>query len=525
MDKAQNKAKKFGSTMKTLGGAIAGAFAARRILRGITDVINAFSVQEEAVISLGAALEVTGKQGAENLDLITRRAAELQQVTTKGDEAIIAATSSLALLATELSAADLARAQEALIGIADSFLKGDVENAALLVGKSIGSTTNALTRYGINLDTAATQQEKLDAVMEQSARFFEVSKRRTDSIAGATGQLSNAFGDLKESIGEMLGEESGLKDFLQSVTGVISDITAVIDAESVTIGEAFGILGEIAGTAFVDKFFSVYSTIPERMEEILEANKIVSILTQPLQLQLKLLDSTIGAAAETIANEAKQSMEDAIAELRELAIAAGKILPPRGDGGAAGDIERRLKFSLETPVLAGPQRVIEAAASVNTLLDAAIVHSRQMATGFEEGAQRMKTASDWVLQGFDEMAIAAGIFKDRTARLVVQGIGAIIESLAGENKFLTGLGQGLQQFQTGGVVRGPTGSPQLAMVHAGETVIPRGGGMQPVVINQSIAINAAGPIGFDWWESQKGAVAKVVGEAARESVALRRAFT
>ena len=43
-----------------------------------------------------------------------------------------------------------------------------------------------------------------------------------------------------------------------------------------------------------------------------------------------------------------------------------------------------------------------------------------------------------------------------------------------------GLGK-LQSFQTGGIVKGM--GPQLAIVHGGETVVPRGGGVGGTVVN------------------------------------------
>ena len=38
-------------------------------------------------------------------------------------------------------------------------------------------------------------------------------------------------------------------------------------------------------------------------------------------------------------------------------------------------------------------------------------------------------------------------------------------------------------FEHGGVVPGPTGAPQLAVVHGGESIIPRGGGGTTIQIN------------------------------------------
>jgi hypothetical protein len=125
--------------MKVAAVAIA-ALGAAAIKFG-KDFLAAFAVQEEAVQSLAAALEATGRGGVQNLKLITDQAAALQRLTTKGDEAIIAATSSLAQLATEVPVSQLAAAQKAIIGIADTFAKGDG-------GRDRLTTTEARTDHG-----------------------------------------------------------------------------------------------------------------------------------------------------------------------------------------------------------------------------------------------------------------------------------------------------------------------------------------------------------------------------------------
>ena len=205
----------FRSAALRAGGALLAVFGGRAILRGLASVRKAFGVQEQAVIALRASLIATGKDGAGALERITARAAELQKVTTAGDEAIIAATASFALLAPSLDAASLEKAQEAIIGIAETFTKGDLEAAALLIGKSVGSSTNALTRYGIQLDTTATAQEKLASVVDQSARFFDVAKAKALGSLGAMAQLSNAFGDVKEAIGKVIEARTGFTEFIE----------------------------------------------------------------------------------------------------------------------------------------------------------------------------------------------------------------------------------------------------------------------------------------------------------------------
>ena len=99
MRKAQSGQDALRRSALRLGATLVGIFGARQLLRGIKDVVQAFTVQEDAVVGLRASLIATGKAGEASLNQLTRSASELQKVTRAGDEAIIAATASLAQLA------------------------------------------------------------------------------------------------------------------------------------------------------------------------------------------------------------------------------------------------------------------------------------------------------------------------------------------------------------------------------------------------------------------------------------------
>jgi hypothetical protein len=201
MTKVTARTRAFSAVIGRVGGLLAGVFAARQIARFASANVRAFVVQEEAISDLNAALKATGQFSEQASRSIQRAAADMQQITDKGDEALIAATASLSLLSTGLNVQQLQDAQKAIIGIADVFLKGDVTNSALLLGKTIGSTTNALTRYGIQIDVNASQGEKLNEILEQTGGFFDLALARARTTGGQFRQLQNATGDLQETLG------------------------------------------------------------------------------------------------------------------------------------------------------------------------------------------------------------------------------------------------------------------------------------------------------------------------------------
>ena len=201
--KGAKKAKKglggVDSKMKSLGksalAAAGGFFAARGIISGIQSVIALEREQTLAVKKLETAL---GK----NSKALQEQASALQQVTTFGDETIIQAQAMLAMFIKDEE--QLKKATIATLDLAAA--KGmDLVQAADLVGKSVGSSTNALARYGVSAEGAAGSTERLDSIVEGMTRFFGGQATAVvDTMAGSMDQMSNAVGDVGELIGEML---------------------------------------------------------------------------------------------------------------------------------------------------------------------------------------------------------------------------------------------------------------------------------------------------------------------------------
>lgn len=203
-----------------IGVALAGlGFAAKRAF------LDPAAAQEEAVTSLAQALASTGKTGEEALRRITAEASRLQRITKAGDESLVQASATLATLAPSLDPESLERSQTALVAISDTFTKGDIESAAQLLGKTLGSSTNALSRYGIQVDTAASARAKLDAILANPTVLaaFDVAQARAKTLAGSEAQLANAIGDVREQMGFILADTLGLADGSSTLTNRILD--------------------------------------------------------------------------------------------------------------------------------------------------------------------------------------------------------------------------------------------------------------------------------------------------------------
>lgn len=129
------------------------------------------------------------------------QASALQQTTGFGDESIIAAQAQLAAFTDNeeaikrltVSTLDFATAQGMTLN-----------EAAKLIGKTIGSTTNALSRYGVTVQGAVGSTERLDSAVAGIATLF--ADQATTRLLSFNGQLELAAGNIGD-VGEDLGAE------------------------------------------------------------------------------------------------------------------------------------------------------------------------------------------------------------------------------------------------------------------------------------------------------------------------------
>ena len=186
-----------------LGAIIGGAFlAVRKLTNFIRDNLDAYGQQERAITELNSALEATGKYTPQLSEELQQLASDLQDTTTYGDEATLSAMAMLQSLA-DLSGEGLKQAIPLVQDLAAG-MKIDLETAASLMGKTLGSTTNALSRYGLVLDATASPTEKLAALQEQiNEKFGGRAAALAKDYTGSVEQLKNQYGDLKEELGEL----------------------------------------------------------------------------------------------------------------------------------------------------------------------------------------------------------------------------------------------------------------------------------------------------------------------------------
>jgi hypothetical protein len=149
--------------------ATAAAAVAAAVVAFVAKGVQAFREQEEATNKLNQAMANAGVYSEELSKNYQDQASALQKVTLFGDEAILAAQATIQAqigqtkITSELTRSTLDFAQA--MGM-------DASSAANAIGKTIGTSTNALARYGIELKEGMTSQQKMTAVMTQLNQKF-----------------------------------------------------------------------------------------------------------------------------------------------------------------------------------------------------------------------------------------------------------------------------------------------------------------------------------------------------------------
>ncbi len=233
-------------------GAVAalGLYAVKRLA---TEWLKAFGIQQLAVDRLNSSLRNTFKFTIENSKAIQAAASEVQRLTIHGDEAMLAAFTSLNNLVTTLSVEKLIAARTAIVGLADEFFGGDVQTAAQMLGKTLSSQVNALTRYGVQVDMTKDANGRLADIIKSTDHLWQQSVETASSLTNEFIQLSNATGDTKEKFGQIITETFGLNEGVGNLTDGVTRFNESLDESMRTVVKW--------GRVIVDVLVAIFKTL------------------------------------------------------------------------------------------------------------------------------------------------------------------------------------------------------------------------------------------------------------------------
>lgn len=198
--KTSNSIGKVDGRLKSMAKSAVGVgiayFGARGLISAFQGAIEAAGKQELAEKKLQTALGKTSKA-------LLNQASALQQVTMFGDEDIIMMQSMLAAFTKNED--EIQKLTVATLDLA-SGMGIDLRSAGDLLAKTIGSSTNALSRYGISVEGAVGSNERLESLTGNIAKLFGgQAKAQTETMTGSIEQMKNAVGDTAEALGDLLG--------------------------------------------------------------------------------------------------------------------------------------------------------------------------------------------------------------------------------------------------------------------------------------------------------------------------------
>jgi len=184
------------SGFKRVGAAIGAAFSVQVLIQFTKRAVELYDIQAKAEAGLLQALK--GREDVQRR--LMRQASELQKITLFGDEETIRAQTMLARFG--MTETQIKR----LIPLIQDYatLTGqDLVSAADMVARSVGTSTNALSRYGIEIEGSVGSSERLEsAISNLNTQIGGQAVAAAEAGAGAVEQFNMAWGDFAELVGE-----------------------------------------------------------------------------------------------------------------------------------------------------------------------------------------------------------------------------------------------------------------------------------------------------------------------------------
>lgn len=522
LNAAQSKIKRFATASRDainkIGLIGAAAFAA--VGAGALKAAQMAGIQEQAQIQLAEAMKQAGTFTEAAYQHNLKYASSLQKLTVYGDEQILVGQRMLTNFGVEGEALDMLT--KATLDLASA--KGmDLTAAFDLVAKTVGSSTNALTRYGIEVTGAAGSTERAEMAVANITKIFGgAAQAQAGTYLGRITQLKNQWGDIVEKIGfaviPVINDLMGVikigilpaiekwtsdTESMNKITKIITTSFKIFISIIMSLWTAFKILGEYITTvgAFWVKLFSgdikgafdiVKEGFGDMSETIMQGSEdITNSWTKAEEMQTQATKENIELRKKAKKEEGEfifQFDKDLSDEIRKESTKLAEY-----------QISQREKYArtfvggFKAAVQAVKERTINWQDEFGGLMNA-------MTDGFQTNIQAMLTGAKNFGEGI------SGIFKSlgdavvsEITRMTAKWLAfTALKGIA--NIFTGGLFGAVGKifgFAKGGIVPGPIGAPQLALVHGGETVTPAGRAASTITLNNETNINIQGSIDND----------------------------
>ena len=255
------------------------ALVSAAIVKGIAEYKEA----EDASRALTQAMVNSGIYSEKLKTIYDQQAEALSKVTTFSDDQITKAQAVIQQQIGQIQVTD--KLTKAILDFATA--QGiDAASAAETVGKSIGTATNALGRYGIEVNSSASETEKMSQVIDGINRKFGDQSIAAAQGLGVLSQLKNRIADVFEALGQRLSPaieyfSKQLMGFLDTGSAVSTTIDIIaggikyLTMGVVTVAATFDRLGATIGQTAVAiaSFFTTAIKSQDAIDEIFNMRK------------------------------------------------------------------------------------------------------------------------------------------------------------------------------------------------------------------------------------------------------------
>jgi len=304
-DKASSGIKRINERIKSFRvGMGTATLAIGGLVAALGASVKAFIQQENAVAKLNQSLKTQGVFTEAASKEIQDYAAELQKVTTVGDEVII---EQQALLTSFGATGEVLKgATKAALDLSAG-LGIDLKAATLLVGKAVAGDTSTLSRYGIKIAEGTKESEKFAAVLEQvNSKFGGAAEARLNTFSGQVENLSNRFGDLSEKVGKAV--IPALNNLLKAAEFVVTAMEA--------LDKSVAGITEKEGNALRGRELTIASLEKQR-DALIQVRSQNGELTTQEQRRLELINESIGREGQLLMAEKNASQQRIDAKVLE----------------------------------------------------------------------------------------------------------------------------------------------------------------------------------------------------------------
>lgn len=386
------------SALKAVAGAAIGFIAGRAAINAFSNLTEAAAESEDAFNELSTAIRLSGKQiNATNFSAF---AAAIQATTKYEDDFIIKNAAVLQNLA-QLDEQGLKRATKAAVDLSAA-LRIDLGTATEMIGKAAQGQIGTFSRYGLAVKAGATNAETLSAVLTKiETQFGGAAAAQVNTYSGAVAQAKNVWGDLKETLGNIIIQNPAIIGGIKALTDGLLNLIGKVEANKDKINAFVEVLitGFARSIPALIKLFGFFIKSINALQLALSNTFILVTSLLKAFLEFKLIQKIVNYVTDQITG-----LVIALSEALRLTIKIGSALPgAKGLFGSLGiDADETVKslkeFNLTLTQTLGSDVTADVRTSLDELTKSALSFSGTtdgFFAKFEEGISGVaKTAED-----------------------------------------------------------------------------------------------------------------------------------